>query len=82
MAELIDKATLLRASSAVQDYLAQEMEVEASQLQCQLLLDFLLHSEFGTALYHGALQDAQQQLQRQLEDLPLYCLPPAERRRN
>lgn len=72
MAKKLDKATSLQLATQLQDYLLQEMELEASQLQCQLLLDFI-QDEIGPHIYNGAVSDTQEWLHQQVDELNLHC---------
>jgi uncharacterized protein (DUF2164 family) len=61
-----------RLIGSLQRYLAEELDTDASQLQAQLLLDFI-KQEIGPYIYNRAVSDAQQMLQQQVEELNLHC---------
>ncbi|WP_410498312.1 DUF2164 domain-containing protein [Chitinibacter sp. S2-10] len=63
--------------AGLQNYLDREMDVESSQLQCQLLLDFIKRG-IGAHIYNQAVADVQQYLHQQTDDLNLHCFVIAD----
>jgi uncharacterized protein (DUF2164 family) len=68
----LDKDVETRLIGSLQRYLAAELDTDTSQLQAQLLLDFI-KQEIGPHIYNRAVSDAQQMLQQQVEELNLHC---------
>lgn len=68
----LDKDLELQLIKSLQRYLEEELDQQASNLQTQLLLDFI-KQEIGPHIYNHAVADVQQHLQQQAEDLNLHC---------
>jgi len=63
----IDKQQKAELAKAVQDYLVNELDVDVSGLQCEMLLDHVAEV-IGPAFYNQGLRDAQAVISRRMDD--------------
>ncbi len=63
----LDKQRKSDLAAAIKTYLVQELDVEISGLQCEMLLDHL-GEIVGPAFYNQGLKDAQAAILRRLDD--------------
>lgn len=63
------------AIHSLRRYFTAELEMELSELQARLLLDFLL-KEIGPFAYNRGVRDAEEFLRGRLEDLSATCYEP------
>lgn len=68
MAIRLEKELKRRAIHSVRRYLADELDVDAGDLQSELLLDHVLRL-LGPAIYNQAVGDTQAWLSEKLQDL-------------
>jgi uncharacterized protein (DUF2164 family) len=68
MAIQLDKELKRRAVHSLRKYLDDELEVDAGDLQSELLLDHVLQL-LGPAIYNQAVGDTQAWLNEKLQDL-------------
>ena len=63
----VDKQQKIALAKAVRDYLVNELDVEVSGLQCEMLLDHVAEV-VGPAFYNQGLRDAQAAISRRMDD--------------
>ena len=63
----VDKQQKIALAKAVRDYLVNELDVEVSGLQCEMLLDHVAEV-VGPAFYNQGLRDAQAVISRRMDD--------------
>lgn len=63
----IDKQQKAGLAKAIQDYLVNELDVDVSGLQCEMLLDHVAQV-IGPAFYNQGLRDAQAVISRRMDD--------------
>ena len=75
MALTLPTETKKLALASIQRFCADELEVEVSDIQVNLLLAFFL-KELGPSVYNKAVADAQVFLRDRLADLEATCYEP------
>lgn len=68
----LTKEQKVEATASMRRFVAEEPELEVSDIQTGRLLDYIL-TEIAPFAYNQGVEAARQQLSRQIEDLPGTC---------